>query len=216
MDKTDKKLYYVPTFLYYSISHFRCETASWMNSCDDLDMTEHLGSTKINTDSEVNDEVCNSKNYLMTDWNWQGREPFQPNIACAYYLPPLEGCRWVLELVEKRFDPIVGNNNCDCHCEDNVLFEEVNGQSGSAKTGTYCDFTDPPEDDMVGWCADNIGPDNIYRLLPFTTGKNLQHCNSNHVTQFSINISGVHTKSSIFRSCKTRYILWGRPVLQCL
>ena len=160
-----------------------------MNSCDDLVMTEHLGSTKINTDSEVNDEVCNSKNYLMTDWNWQGQEPFQPNIACASYLPPLEGCRWVLELVEKRFDPIVGNNNCYCHCEDNVLFEEVDDQADNLKRGTYCDH-------IGGWCANNIGPDNILGLLPFTTGKILQHCISNHVIQFSINISGVHTESS--------------------
>ena len=133
-------------------------------------MDEFCPDTKINTDSEVNDKICNSKNYLMTDWNWQGREPFQPNIACAYYLPPLEGCRWELELVEKRFDPIVGNNNGNCHCEDHVLFEEVNGQSDAVRTGTYCDFS---EDDTVGWCADNTGPDNIFGLLPFTTGKNL-------------------------------------------
>ena len=144
----------------------------------------------------------------MTDWNWQGQEPFQPNIACASYLPPLEGCRWVLELVEKRFDPIVGNNNCYCHCEDNVLFEEVDDQADNLKRGTYCDH-------IGGWCANNIGPDNILGLLPFTTGKILQHCISNHVTQFSINITGVHTESSSVRSCKTCYILWGRPVLQC-
>ena len=157
-----------------------------MDSCDDLVMTEHLGSTKFDTVPGSNNDMCNSKNYAMTDWNWQVEDPsFQPDIACAYYLPPLEGCRWELELV-KDFDPIVVDNNCDCNCEDHVLFEEVDDQADNLKKEAYCDHTG-------GWCANNIGPDNILGLLPFTTGKNLQHCISNHVTQFSINISGVCT-----------------------
>ena len=161
----------MPTFLYHSISHFRCEEAIGTD-CDNLGMKLFHENTKINTDSEGNG-ACDSENYLMNDYNWEHIQPFQPNIACANYLPPLEGCHWQLELV-KQFDAIVCNNNCNCDCEDNVIFKEVNGPSGILKRETYCDLTDPPEDTTDGWCANPVGPDNLYLRLPFRTSKNVR------------------------------------------
>ena len=157
----------MPTFLYHSISHFRCEKANGTD-CNNLRMDVFYANAMMNTDPYGNG-ACDSENYLMKDWNYQHNEPFEPNIACSYYLPPLNGCRWELELVQKQFDPIECNDNCNCECEDNVIFEEVNGSSSN----TYCDLTDPPEDTTVGWCANLVGPDNLYLGLPFMAGKNV-------------------------------------------
>lgn len=145
-------------------------------------MTENLANTDINT--QPNDYVCNNINetYLLSDWNWEDLGvPFQPNVACAYYLPPVEGCSWELYLV-KRFDPIECGDNCHCECEDNVCFEEVDDadddDDSDSNKKTYCDFTDPPEDTVVGWCGNAVGPHNVHGTIP---------CESNHVSQFSLN-----------------------------
>ena len=153
--------------------------ANWTDSCDDVNMTEHLANTAINTQS--NDYGCNNINntYLLYDWNWEDLGiPFQQNIACAYYLPPVVGCSWVLFL-EKRLDPIECGDNCNCECEDHVCIEEVDDANDSDQDKkTYCDFTDPPQDDVVGWCGSNSGPHNVHGTLPRE---------SNHVSPFSHN-----------------------------
>ena len=149
-----------------SISHFRCEVANLSAGCDELTMNEDVPNTAINT--QEGGTVCDNYNsYLMTDPNWQDLEPFQPNVACAFYLPPLEGCRWELWLV-KYLDPIVCGDNCECDCEDNVYFEEAGSLSPLQRT--YCDFG--PVGSTSGWCASNSGPHNVDGTLPFSTSKN--------------------------------------------
>ena len=128
-------------------------------------MVEILANTDINT--AVEDGVCNGETYSMTDRNWMDQDPFEPNVASAFYLPPVLGCRWELWLL-KRFDPIVGNNNCQCDDEDHVHFEDGDGNEKK-----YCDFTDPPESMDVGWCANNFGPHNVHIQPAFVTGKKL-------------------------------------------
>ena len=183
VDKNDNRLVHTPP-LYHSISQFRCEVANLTEGCDNVIMREKVPNTAINTDEGLT--AC-SNSYLMTDPNWEDMEDFQPNVACAYYLPPVEGCSWVLELL-KPLDPIVCGNNCECDCEDNVSFEEVDNQTGSPDKKTYCDFT--PMDmmggnSMAGWCGNSIGPDNVQGTLPFSASKN-KKSNSNHVSQFSL------------------------------
>ena len=151
---------YAPTSLYHSIRQFRVEQTE---SCDYSNMVEIVAKTAITT--AVADSVCNSETYLMADWNWMDQDPFEPNVASAFYLPPVEGCCWVLWL-QKRFDPIVGNNSCQCDDEDHVHFKDGDGNEKK-----YCDFTDPQDSMEVGWCASNNGPHNVYIQPAFVTGK---------------------------------------------
>ena len=126
-------------------------------------MTESVPNTLINT--QAGGTACNNFNsYLMADPNWQGIQTFQPNVACANYLPPEEGCCWQLQLV-KKLDPIVCGDSCQCDCEDHVHFE-VDGAPGNAK---YCDFDAPP---LAGWCGSTTGPHNVLATLPFHAGEN--------------------------------------------
>ncbi len=180
---------YAPTCLYLSIRQFRAEQTE---SCDYSNMVEILANTDINTVEE--DEVCNGVTYSMADWNWMDQDPpFEPNVASAFYLPPVVGCRWELYLL-KRFDPIVGNDNCQCDDEDHVHFEDGDGNERK-----YCDFTDPPESTSVGWCANNFGPHNVHIQPAFVTGNECMPCYiisnicaSPHLLHWCIH---VHTKS---------------------
>ena len=131
-----------------------------------MTFTEDVPNTAINTVTGGGEQCGDS--YLMTDPNWMDMEDFRANIACAYYLPPLEGCRWELELL-KPLDPIVGDNNCQCDCEDNVVFEEVNDQLRFLNRNTHCDFT-PIGNTVEGFCAVPTGPQNV-NTLPFVTGE---------------------------------------------
>ena len=97
---------YLYTCLYHSISQFNVKQPK---SCDYKNMMEISTNTGINT--AVEDEVCNGETYSMTDWNWMNQDPFEPNVASSFHLPPVEGCRWELWLL-KRFDQVVGDNNC--------------------------------------------------------------------------------------------------------
>ena len=123
-------------------------------------MTEFVPNTAIDTEGET---VCLDKTFIMTDWNWEDLEPFEPNVACAYYLPPVEGCCWDVWLV-KDFDPIVCGDNCQCDCEDNVCFEE-----DESITKTYCDSDGGTP--QSGWCWPPVGPHNVYGTIPFFTGE---------------------------------------------
>ena len=147
-------------------SHFRCEVANLTDGCDNVTMTEDVPNTAINTFGESG--ACGIS-YLMTDPNWMDVEDFRENIACAYFLPAVTGCRWELEII-KPLDPIVNGNNCQCDCEDNVIFEEVDGQSGIPNTRTFCDFT-PFGTSGTGFCGDPRGPHNLEGSLPFVTGE---------------------------------------------
>lgn len=140
--------------------------------CDGVTMSEKVPNTAINTNEEMT--AC-SNTSLMYDPNWQDKKDFQENVACAFYLPPLEGCRWELMLL-KPLDPIVGGDNCKCDCEDSVSFKELHGQSGASNKKTYCDFTPMHMmggKSMTGWCASIKGPDNVRGTLPFVAGKNM-------------------------------------------
>ena len=146
--------------LHHPLSHFRCEVANLTEGCDNVTMTEFVANTAIDADGET---VCSDKSFVMTDWNWLDLEPFQPNVACAYYLPPVEGCCWDVWLL-KDFDPIVCGDNCQCDCEDNVHFEE-----GELSTKTYCDSDGGAP--HAGWCWPPVGPHNVHGTVPFFTGK---------------------------------------------
>ena len=142
--------------------------ADLTQGCDAITMTESVPNTLINT--QAGGTACNNFNsYLMTDPNWQDIQPFQPNVACANYLPPVPGCCWQLYLV-KKLDPIVCGDSCQCDCEDHVHFEEMGAFPDNAK---YCDFApDPPATPPVGWCGSNTGPHNVLGTLPFRAGEN--------------------------------------------
>ena len=176
-----------------SIRQFRAEQTE---SCDYSNMVEILANTAITT--AAGSGVCNGVTYSMADWNWMDQHPpFEPNVASAFYLPPVVGCRWELYLL-KRFDPIVGNDNCQCDHEDHVHFEDGDGNERK-----YCDFTDPPESTSVGWCANNFGrnrgPHNVYVQPAFVTGMNecMQYYTiSTHLCQSSLNaLVHIYTKS---------------------
>ena len=145
---------------HHLISHFRCEVADWTNGCDDVNMSEFVPNTAIDTEGGV---LWYDQTFLMTDWNWQNLEPFEPNVACAYYLPPVAGHCWEVWLV-KELDPIVGSDNCHCGCEDNVCFEE-----DASITRTYCDLDGGNA--QTGWCWPPVGPDNVHGTVPFFTGE---------------------------------------------
>ncbi len=168
-----------------SIRQFRAEQTE---SCDYSNMVEILANTAITT--AAGGGVCNGETYSMADWNWMDQDPpFEPNVASAFYLPPVVGCRWVLWLL-KRFDPIVGDDNCQCDDEDHVHFKDGDGNEKK-----YCDFTDPPEDETVGWCAGTSGPHNVYIQPAFVTGMNEcmpYYTISTHLCQSSLNAL-VHT-----------------------
>ena len=108
---------------------------------------------------------CDTYNsYLMADPNWQDQEEFQPNVACSFYLPPVEQCQWQLFLV-KGFDPIECGDICQCGCEDSVHLEEV---AIGGLEHTFCD--------LDRWCEDTRGPDNVQELLvSFRTGTTSGH-----------------------------------------
>ena len=133
-----------------------------------MTMNEMVANTKMNTHGKMAN--CSSTS-LMYDPNWKKKGYFLENIACAYYLPPLEGCHWELRLV-KHLDPIVCRNNCECDCEDNVSFEEVDSPSHSPDKKTYCDNTPMNGNSKTGWCGNSIGPHNVQGTLPFRTSKN--------------------------------------------
>ena len=135
--------------------------ANLTDSCDNVNMVEFMANTAINTHGET---VCSNKSFVMTDWNWLDLEPFQPNVACAYYLPPVVGCCWDVWFVNKDFDPIVCGDNCQCDCEDNVHFEE-----GGSITKTYCDSDGGAP--HAGWCWPPVGPHNVHGTERFSTGK---------------------------------------------
>ena len=141
-------------------------------------MTEIQANAGINTVTVGNNQMCNSETYLMTDLNWEAPS-FQPNVASAFYLPPVAGCRWELYLV-KQFDPIVGNNNCQCDDEDHVHFKDDDNNERK-----YCDFTHPLGDDIVGWCA--AAGDNVYVQPAFVTGMN--ECMPCYIYYFNIFVS---------------------------
>ena len=177
----------LPSPLYHSISHFRCEVANLTDGCDNLTMIEDVPNTAINTDEGVTE--CSSS-YLMADPNWLDLQTFQPNVACAYYLPPLKGCCWELWLM-KYLDPIVCGDNCQCDCEDNVCFEEVGNQFPNEKT--YCDLDGGTP--TAGWCGTAVGPHNVLGTLPFFSGKSSSISHSKicqMVRLSSLNIAGTY------------------------
>lgn len=134
--------------------------------CDSLTMMEDLANTPIDTTGD---------SYLMSDPKWHG---FQENIACAFFLPPMEGHHWELWLMKYHaIDHIEGGDPCDCSCEDNVQIKEVGGRGQTAKVQTYCDFAPSAGDPFDGWCRDSRGPHNV-RILRFTSGNDVPHCNS--------------------------------------
>ena len=146
----------VPTHFHHFIRHFRCEEADLSGGCDAITMTQVVPNTRMNTDGEEG-EPC-SKAYLMDSVNRLGMK----NTACAYYLPPLDGCRWELWLLKPQ-DPIVDVNKCQCDCEDNVNIKEA--KSDFPNKMTYCEFG--------GFCKNPTGPHNVEETLPFFTGKSL-------------------------------------------
>ena len=151
--------------------------ANLTDGCDNVNMTEFVANTAIDADGET---VCFDKTFVMTDWNWLDLEPFQPDVACAYYLPPVEGCCWALWLV-KDFDPIVCENNCQCDCEDNVWFKE-----DTSNEKTYCDSDGGTP--HAGWCWALVGPHNVYGTVPFFTGKSGNEPPSKHQYSWSPNV----------------------------
>ena len=167
---------YLYTCLYHSISQYNVKQPK---SCDYKNMMEISTNTGINT--AVEDGVCNGESYLMTDRNWMNQDPYEPNIASAFHLPPVEGCRWELWLL-KRFDRVVGDNNCNCKEEDHVHFDDGN----PLHEKTYCDFTDPPESTNVGWCSRRNGLHNVHIQPAFTTGKKHMSYYNNYKTFTSV------------------------------
>ena len=115
--------------------------------------------------------MCTGETYLMSDPNWMVPviptvpPQFVENVASAFSLPSVDGCRWELWLV-KCFDPIVCGDRCCCDCEDHVHFEEVAGQAVISQK-KYCDDCDE-------WCDNTIGPDNVLQHPHFVTGKKMQ------------------------------------------
>ena len=155
---------YAPTPLCHSISHFRCEVATPIEGCDELAMSEHVADTRINTEGGG---TVDTNSYLLTDLK---RDAFQPDIACAFYLPPVAGYCWQLYLIKNlAIDHIVTGNPCDCQCEDSVLFEQVDSQS--RKVQRFCDFVPDGGAQREGWCDHVYGPDNVQGLQPYSAGK---------------------------------------------
>lgn len=175
---------FVLTPLFCSISHFRCAQANVVLTCDAFGMNDsYVPNTRMNSQSG---------GFLMSDPNWMDQQSFQPNVACAFYLPPVPGCCWQLYLV-KQLDPIVNKDPCQCDCEDNVIIQEDGGQSQ-----TVCNLVPQGGAVTEGWCGHSLGPHNVQGLQPFFSSKNssIIHINFRQaVCQFFTSLVRVYLQS---------------------